>query len=102
MIWDMACQINGKSVNDYLMNGPNLYSSLVKIQFQMQEFEILIKADLSEMFHQIKLLVEDTDALRFVFRFNNEEQRRHFKMVVLPFGAKCSPSITHYIKNLVA
>jgi hypothetical protein len=102
MIWDMAALIDGKSVNDQLLSGPNLYNNIVKILFQMREHQYLIKGDLAEMFHQINIIEEDTEALRFVYRFEGESKIRHFKMLVLPFGAKCSPTIAHYVKNKVA
>jgi len=101
-IWDMAAKVNGKSVNDYLIRGPNYYNEIIKLQFQMCEQKYIIKGDLREMFHQVRILEEDTEALRFLFRFRGESQIRHFKMKVLPFGAKCSPTIAQYVKNRVA
>lgn len=102
MIWDMAAEVNGKSLNDELMAGPNLYNDILKINFQISEHPYLLKGDLKEMFHQIRLKEEDTDCLRFIFRFKGEEKIRIFKMLVLPFGAKCSPAISQFVKNLIA
>jgi len=102
MIWDLAAKVNGKSLNDELMSGPNLYSSILKIMFQLAEHQYLVKGDLQEMFHQIRLKEEDSDSLRFIFRFFGEEKIRIFKMKVLPFGAKCSPTISQFVKNLIA
>lgn len=102
MIWDLAAKVNGKSLNDFLLAGPNMYNNLLEIVFQMRERLILFKGDLSEMFHQIFVNKEDSDALRFLFRMNPDEKVRVFKMLVLPFGAKCSPVISQYVKNYTA
>jgi Pao retrotransposon peptidase/Family of unknown function (DUF5641)/Integrase zinc binding domain len=68
----------------------------------MREHNYLIKGDLMEMFHQVRIKDEDTDALRFLFRFENDEYLREFKMLVLPFGASCSPAISQFVKNMIA
>jgi len=102
MIWDLAAKIDGSSINDELLAGPNLYNNLLQIIFQMCEQQYLVKGDVMEMFHQIRINEEDTEALRFMFRFPGEEKIRIFKMLVLPFGAKCSPTISQFVKNLVA
>ena len=102
MIWDLAAKINGKSLNDYLFCGPNLYNNLLEILFKMRQERFLIKGDIGEMFHQIKVDDDDTNCLRFLFRFSQNENIRIFKMNVLPFGAKCSPVISQFVKNIVA
>jgi hypothetical protein len=102
LIWDLAAKVQGKCLNDYISTGPNLYSNMLDIQFQMREGQYLVKGDIGEMFHQIKVRDADTDALRFMFRFNPNDRIRYFKMLVLPFGAKCSPVISQFVKNKVA
>ena len=102
MIWDLAAKVKGKSLNDFLIAGPNMYNDLLEIIFQMRERTYLFKGDLSEMFHQIFVDDKDTDSLRFLFRLSPDDKVRVFKMLVLPFGAKCSPTISQYVKNLVA
>lgn len=102
MIWDCAAKVNGKSLNDFIVTGPNLYNSLVEILMQMRERKFVFKGDLQEMFHQIFVSEQDSDSLRFLFRFSSNEKIKTFKMLVLPFGLKCSPTVSQYIKNLVA
>jgi hypothetical protein len=102
MIWDMAAQIDGIAINDHLMRGPNNYNSLLNIMMQAREQEILMIGDVAEMFHMAKLREEDTEALRFVFRFSDEEELEEYKMLRLPFGAKCSPAIAQYLKEKIA
>jgi hypothetical protein len=100
LIWDLAAKVNGQCLNDFLLSGPNLYNKLLDILFKMREKQFMVKGDIGEMFHQIKVDEDDTNALRFLFRFSQDEKIRVFK--VLPFGAKCSPVISQYVKNKVA
>ena len=101
-IWDAATKVNGKSLNDYLLPGPNLYNSYQKILFNMQEGRYLIKGDLAEMFHQIKMRSEDRDALRFLFRKSPNDKVQVLRMKVMIFGSICSPSTSQFVKNKLA
>lgn len=101
-IWDAASKINGSSLNDHLLTGPNLYTNYLQIMFQMQEGKYLIKGDLQEMFHQIFVRKEDRDALRFLFRKSPADKLQILRMKRLIFGAKSSPIISQYVKNKIA
>jgi len=101
-IWDAATKVNGKSLNDYLLSGPNLYNNYQKILFNMQEGRYLIKGDLSEMFHQIVIRAEDRDALRFLFRKSPNDKIQVLRMKVMIFGSICSPSTSQFVKNKLA
>jgi len=101
-IWDAATKVNGKSLNDYLLPGPNLYNSYQKILSNMQEGRYLIKGDLAEMFHQIKIRSEDRDALRFLFRKSPNDKMQVLRMKVMIFGSICSPSTSQFVKNKLA
>jgi hypothetical protein len=102
MIWDLAAKIDGRLLNDFISPGPNLYNNLTEILFQMRENDYLCKGDIGEMFHQIFVYENDTHSLRFLFRLNQNEKIRIFKMNVLPFGAKCAPVIAQFVKNITA
>lgn len=102
MIWNAAAEVNGRSLNSYLLPGPNLYNNMSDILFKYREGKFTIKADVAEMFHRLRIIEKDTDMLRFVFQFENEDFIREYKMLVLPFGLCCSPALAHYVKNLCA
>lgn len=42
-IWDFAARVNGRTINDELLPGPNLYNSMRQIQFRMRQHKILMK-----------------------------------------------------------
>ncbi|KAG5684464.1 hypothetical protein PVAND_013698 [Polypedilum vanderplanki] len=101
LIWDAACKVEGKSLNDYLYSGPNLYINLLSILMTSREGKYFVKGDVSEMFHQVKVKNTDQPAMRFLF-MDNEEKILHLEMQVLIFGAICAPTIAQYVKNKVA
>lgn len=102
LIWDAAAKINGKSLNDYLLAGPNLYNDLVKLLQQLREGKFFVKGDIQEMFHQVRIIKEDTPALRFVWRKSLHSKIEHYEMQVMIFGAICSPVTSQFVKNKIA
>jgi len=101
-IWDAATKVEGKSLNDYLLSGPNMYNSYLKIILQMREGRYLVKGDLQEMFHQVVMRKEDRDSLRFLFRKSPNDKVQILRMRVMIFGSKSSPTTSQFVKNKVA
>ncbi|KAG5678932.1 hypothetical protein PVAND_008552 [Polypedilum vanderplanki] len=101
-IWDFKSKCEGKSYNDYVLSGPNLYSKIENILIHARTNEYLIKGDIEAMFHQVHLLDKDKASMRFLFRFDNETEISVYRMNVLPFGAACSPILSLYVKNIIA
>ena len=58
----------GQSLNDALLHGPNVYSSITDQIIKFHVHLIAMSADISQMFRQIELLENDRDLLRFLFR----------------------------------
>lgn len=50
LVWDAAAQVDGTSLNDQLLTGPDLLTSLLAVMFQFREREVAITADIMEMF----------------------------------------------------
>ena len=101
-IWDAATKVEGKSLNDYLISGPNMYNDYLKIIMQMREGRYLVKGDLQEMFHQVVMRKEDRDSLRFLFRKSPNDKVQILRMRVMTFGSKSSPTTSQFVKNKVA
>ena len=55
-----------KSLNDFLLPGPDFYNSLAGVLCKFRQKEIAICADIKEMFPQIKIRPEDCKAQRFL------------------------------------
>ncbi|XP_055603913.1 uncharacterized protein LOC129752144 [Uranotaenia lowii] len=99
LIWDAAAKTNGVSLNDMLMKGPDMVTSLPVVLLRFRQRSVAISGDIKEMFHQVKIRPEDKQAQRFLFRDQTEETPQIYVMDVATFGASCSPCIAQYIKN---
>ena len=67
MVFDAAAKFDGTSLNDRLYHGPDLTNNLVGVLIRFREEETAFTADVESMFHQVKVLPEDADALGFLW-----------------------------------
>ena len=82
---------SGATLNDCLLTGPNLLSEIPSILLRFRREKYALAFDVSQMFHQVKLM-QDKDALRF-FAPPREKggPLRHMRHKSLPFGLTSSP-----------
>ncbi|XP_073946598.1 uncharacterized protein [Choristoneura fumiferana] len=99
LVFDAAATANGKSLNDYLLQGPDLLQSLYGIMLRFRENRIGVTGDIRDMFLRIKIRNEDQNALRFLWRDSETQNIKHYAMTSLIFGANCSPFIAQFIKD---
>ena len=92
VVFDAAAQFDGISLNDRLCNGPDLTNNLVEILIRFREEETAFTADIKAMFHQVKVLHDVADALRFLLWDTAVSQpRKEYQMLVHIFGATSLP-----------
>ena len=92
VVFDAAAKFNGTSLNDQLYQGPDLANSLTGVLIRFRQDKVAFIADLEAMFHQVKVLPKDADALRFLWwggSLNNPPDE--YQMLVHIFGATSSP-----------
>ena len=70
IVFDPAAKFSNTSLNQHLLKGPDLLSSLVGILLRFREGQYAVIGDIKAMYHQVKVLKEDTDFLRFLWREN--------------------------------
>ena len=67
VVFDAAAKFDGISLNDRLYHGPELTNNLVGVLICFREEETAFTADVEAMFHQVRVLPEDADALGFLW-----------------------------------
>ncbi|XP_041675272.1 uncharacterized protein LOC121530366 [Drosophila eugracilis] len=103
LVFDAAAKVGNTSLNSVLLKGPQQFKSLPAVLFHFREGAVGVCADIKEMFHQVLIQPQDRCAQRFLWR--NGDDRRDpdlFEMVVMTFGAACSPCSAHHVKTINA
>lgn len=102
LVWDAAAKVENVSLNSMLLKGPDQLVSLPTVLSNFRQRRVAISGDVEEMFHQIRIRKEDTQAQRFLWRDNAADPPRILVMDVATFGAACSPCSSLYVKNVNA
>ncbi|XP_070541303.1 uncharacterized protein [Ptychodera flava] len=94
VVFDCSAKFQGVSLNNLLLQGPDLTNNLLGVLLRFRQEPIALMADIEAMFHQVKVREEDSDCLRFYWwpDGNIESPPRVYKMMVHLFGAVSSPS----------
>lgn len=102
-VWDFAAEVNGVSMNDVLLSGPDLTAPLLRVLFRFRQKQVIVVGDIKEMFHRILINEADQHVQRFLWR-EGETSREpdEYILRVMSFGATCSPSCAQFVKNLNA
>ena len=98
VVFDCGAAFKGTSLNKQLLQGPNLTSTLLGVLIRFRQEPVAIMGDIQSMFHQVKVVEEDRDFLRFLWWPNGDltKQVAEFRMTVHLFGAVSSPSCASF------
>lgn len=100
IVFDAASKVNGLSLNDFLLTGPDLYSSLPEILMNFRIRAIAFVGDIKEMFLQILVAKADRSAQRLLWRENRRDGKPDvYEFQVVFFGATCSPCLAQEVRN---
>lgn len=92
VVFNCSFQFQGNNLNELLLPGPALTSSLLAVLLRFREHSIAISSDMKGMFYQIRLLPEDQPLLCFLWRDQQREmQQRVYEQQVLPVGTISNP-----------
>ena len=98
VVFDCSAQYHGVSLNDKLLQGPDLTNHLIAVLLRFRQEPYAITADIEKMFYQIYVAPEDRDCLRYFWwpgGYLTDEPQVH-RMTVHLFGAASSPSCSSY------
>ncbi|XP_064619558.1 uncharacterized protein LOC135482999 [Lineus longissimus] len=98
VVFDAAAKFKGVSLNDQLLNGPDLTNSLLGILLRFREQPVAIVGDIEGFFLRVGVPDDDNEALRFLWWENGDLTGPvvECKMVRHIFGAKDSPCCCNY------
>ena len=99
IVFDCAASYQGVSLNDKVLQGPDLTSKLIGVLLRFRQDRIAVMADVESMFHQVKVNVHHRDYLRFLWWPNGllSDEPRVFRMNVHLFGGVWSPSCCNFV-----
>lgn len=98
IVFDCAAKWKGTSLNDQLLQGPDLTNNLIGVLTRFREKPIAVKADIEAMFHRVRVAPEDCDSLRFLWWTDGDFSKdpETYQMTVHLFGATSSPSCANF------
>ncbi len=90
-VFDASCKTaSGYSLNDQLLPGPNLYPLLTTVLTRFRIHQIALTSDISKMFREILLHIDERDFHRFIHR-QESGQLVSARMKRLTIGVTTSP-----------
>ena len=98
VVFDCSAKYRGTSLNDQLLQGPDLTNTLVGVLTRFREESVALMSDVEAMFRQVKVRPDDRNALRFLWRTDGDlsKQADEVQMTVHLFGGTSSPSCANF------
>ena len=99
IVFDASLKFKGVSLNDMLLQGPDLTSSLLGVLLRFRQGKFSFTADIQKMFYQIRVPEEQRDYLRY-FWFPDGDLNKppeEYRVRVHIFGAVSSPSCSNFV-----
>ena len=81
---------SGSSLNDLLMVGPTVHSTLVDVLLRFRMHRVALTTDVSKMYRAVLLPDNQRDLHRFVWRSQPDQVLRDYRMTRLTFGVSLS------------
>ena len=78
------------SLNDQLLVGPTVHSSLIDVLLRFRWFRVALTTDVSKMYRCIELVHSDRDFHRFMWRSDSSLPLVDYRMTRLTFGVSAS------------
>ena len=104
VVFDCAAKCHNVSLNDVLLQGPNLTNGLIDVLFRFREGAIAVSGDIEGMFLQVRVPPAQRDYLRFLWWPNGDTsvEPKIYRMCCHLFGATSSPSVASFALQYAA
>ena len=98
IVFDCASKFKGISLNDELLQGPDLTNALTDVLIRFRQEVIAFKADIESMFLRVQVPQQQRDFIRFLWweNGNPEGPIEEYRVTSHLFGAVSSPSCANY------
>ena len=98
VVFDCSSKFEGTSLNDQLLQSPDLTNSLIGVLNRFREEHIAFMGDIETMFYQDGVPPGQQDFLRFLWWTDGDlsQELDEYRMAVHLFGATSSPSISNF------
>ena len=102
VVFDCSATFEGHSLNDKLLQGPDLTSNLLGVLTRFRQEKYAFMADIEKIFFQVRVRKEDQSFLRFLWwpNGNLEQRAEEYCMTVHLFGALSSPACANYAQQM--
>ena len=99
VVFDCSARYSGTSLNEQLLQGPDLTSTLTGVLTRFRQDSVALMADIKAMFYQVRVPKCDRDYLRFLWWPQGDIQKpmKEYRMNVHLFGATSSPSCSNFV-----
>ena len=81
---------SGVSLNDTLLVGLTVHSSLIDVLLRFRLHRVALTTDVSPMYRAVQLTDSDKDLHRFIWRRNPDEPLQDYRMTRVTFGVSAS------------
>ncbi|XP_068738205.1 uncharacterized protein, partial [Montipora capricornis] len=98
IVFDCSAKFQGTSLNDQLLQGPDLTNTLVGVLTRFRQEQIAFMSDIEAMFYQVQVPPRDCDYLRFLWWPDGDLNKdpEEYQMLVHLFGGASSPSCANF------
>ena len=98
VVFDCAARFGDTSLNDQLLQGPDLTNNLTGVLLRFQQEPVALMADVQQIFHQVHVAPDDCHALQFLWWEDGDLSKNpvDHQMLVHLFGATSSPCCANF------
>ena len=97
-MYDCSAQYQGVSLNDRVLQGPDLSNKLIGVLQRFRQDKVAFMADIEGMYHQVRVHPPDRDVLRFLWFADDDTCNPSvvYRMTAHLFGGVWSPSCANF------
>ena len=93
IVFNSSSVCNGAALNDFWHKGPDLLQNIIGVILRFRRFKFAVAGDISKMFYQVKIPLEDMHVHRFLWRNYQERAPDTYLLTTVTPGDKPAPAM---------